>query len=918
MNKKTILASAIVLALLSGCGSKDATEHYADAISFIDKQEYNAAIIELKSAIQQAPDNAQYRMMLGDVYMKTHNVLSAQKEFMRAKQAGVAGEDVALKLVQASFYSGQHEDVLSLYTDDAEQVSAEPLNSYLKTYRALSELELGATDRALQLFNETANAESADIANFAQSNMLIPAAQYTDALAKAETISSDSPLYAEALYLRANLLMITAQYPSVSTILEQYLAIQPQNLKAQLLAAQALLQQQQLNKAVKHIDFVLKVIPEHAFSNYLKALTEFEEKKFTTAKEFIEKAINNGYKTTPARIVAALSNYQLNLNSQALHHLSAIEHQLDAYPDAKKLYIGLLLQAGNTADASDMLKNVDITDQDLRLVATAAFELAKKGSDEAARELVSKYQNAGYNDLESLTTLGTLKLGIKGQEQSGLNDLELALQMDPSKDKTRLILASRYLRLKQYDKAESLAEAWLDKPETVVAGYNLKAYSLVLQQRMNEAAEFYDKALAVEPGNPLANLLKASVLSYKKEYENAQQVLKELLAAHPDYLPALSQFFGVSQQLGDVDSALQHAEKVLKDKPDNYAVRLFLARYYYLQKQYTKALELLSPIDTEQQLPPGHRLMLVNSHFMLNNTNDAIRAAQSWVKHNPQDSRAAMTYAELLRKLKRNSEALSIVEQQLVSQPEQPGLLLMKLTLLAETQQFDKALELISQAPKAFSSQPDVEVIQGKVLLNSGQRSAALNTFLASYTETPEHMTALLIADLYQKDFSVRQAIEFLEQHMKQHGASASVEAYYANMQIMSAPEKAESIYRDLLQKSPDNLILLNNYAWMLMNTNTADQALQDAEKALTIDAENADVNDTYGAILLKLKRPAEAITYFEKALKLHPGHNETSLNFAEALILMDKKSQAAKLLDSVNSDDPRLTQRKLSLKQQL
>lgn len=918
MKKTTLVASALMLALLSGCGTKDASEHYAQALSYIEQQQFSAAVIELKSAIQQAPQNAEYRLALGNLYLKTHNVVSAQKELLRAKQGGIAPEIVALNLVRASYHSALHEEVLSLYTGDTDPQLAEPLNSYLKTYRALSELELGATDRALQLFNETAGSEFTDIANFAQSNILIPAAQYADALSKAEAIATDSPLYYESLYLQANLLLMTEQYPAVNTVLEQYLAAQPQNLKAQLLAAQSWLKQQQLEKAAKHIDVVLKVMPEHAYSNYLKALTEFEGKQFTAAKELIEKAINNGYKTAPARIVAALSNYQLGLDSQALHHLSSIERQLDIYPAAKKLYIGLLVRSGNTADASTMLKNVDITDQDLQLVATTAFELAKQGSDDAARELVTKYQNAGYSDLESLTTMGMLKLGIKGQEAAGLNDLELALQMDPSKDKTRLVLAGRYLRLKQYAKAEELADAWLENPETAVAGYNLKAYSSVLQQRMDDASSLYNKALDIEPENPLANLLKATVLAYNKDYKNSQTVLKALLSTHPDYLPAISQFFNVSRELNDEASAIQHAEKVVKDNPENYPVRLFLARYQYLQKEYTKTLELLSQVDTAQHLPPSHWLMLINANFTLNKSNDAVRVAQNWFKSSPQDVRAAATYAELLRKLKRNTEALSIVEQQLLRQPEQPGLLMMKLTLLAETQQFDKALEFINQAPKDFAAQAEVKIIQGKVQLNSGQRSAALNTFLASYTETPEHMTALLITDLYQKDLSTRQAIEFLEQHMKQHGTTPSVEAYYANMQIMSAPEKAESIYRDLLQKSPDNLILLNNYAWMLMNNNKADQALQYAEQALKVDAENADVNDTYGAILVKLNRASDAISYFEKALKLQPGHSETTLNFAEALILLDKKSRAAELIDSVTSDDPRLTQRKLNLKQQL
>jgi hypothetical protein len=64
--KKTLLVSCILAALVTqGCGKKDATQHLQDAQTFIGKQEYSAAVIELKSALQQEPENAKVRLTLG-------------------------------------------------------------------------------------------------------------------------------------------------------------------------------------------------------------------------------------------------------------------------------------------------------------------------------------------------------------------------------------------------------------------------------------------------------------------------------------------------------------------------------------------------------------------------------------------------------------------------------------------------------------------------------------------------------------------------------------------------------------------------------------------------------------------------------------------------------------------------------------
>jgi cellulose synthase operon protein C len=917
MKQTTTIAAALMLSLLSACGGKDAAEHYSDAQKYIEQQKHSAAIIELKSAIQQAPENMQYRLTLGNLYLESGNAVFAQKELLKAKEAGATPEQVALNLVRASYLSGQHEEVLALYTEDDTSLP-EPLNSYLQTFRALSELELGAADEGLTLFSELAMSEQPDIVNFAQSNILIPAGQYQDAVDKLATIPSSSPIYQETLYLSANLYLILQQYDKANTLLTEFLTAQPHNLRAHLLATQANLKQEKLSEAATHADLVLNSFPDHAYANYLKAIIEFESKNYIAAKEHVEKAINNGYRPALARIIAALSSYELGQESQALFHLTTIENQLDAFPDAKKMYIGLQLKTGNATDAGALLQDTDFTAKDLRLVATTAFNLAKQGSTDVANELISKYENAGYDDLESLTTLGALKLSIKGQEDAGIHDLELALQMDPSQHKTRLILASRYLRKQEYSKVDAIVEEWLKSPETAIAAYNLKAYSAVLQQKTSAAEESIKQALAIDADNALANLLQATVMAYNKEYEQADVVLTALLKLHPNYMPAITQLFYVSRQLNKEAEAVKYAESVLQKSAKNYPLRIFLARYHYLNGRFEETIKLLSGIDTAQKLPPAHWIMLADSYLKQNNSREAIRTGQKWLQQNPDDIRAALTYVEILRKLNKHVEAIDVIEQQLYRQPKHELLTLTKLKLLIENNQFDNALDLANKLPSGLSNRPDVLLLKGKIQLNNGQRSAALNDFLKSYEAEPEHASAMIIADTYAKDYSLRQGVEFIESHIKEHGGSDSVYAFYATLLINTDASRAAVIYQQMLSKSPDNIILLNNYAWLLLKNNKPEEALSYAEKALQHAADNANVNDTYGAILVKINRASDAIPYFKKALSLEPNYDEAKLNYAEALILTNNKPQAAELLQSVSSDDPLLTQRKISLTQKL
>jgi Tfp pilus assembly protein PilF len=80
---------------------------------------------------------------------------------------------------------------------------------------------------------------------------------------------------------------------------------------------------------------------------------------------------------------------------------------------------------------------------------------------------------------------------------------------------------------------------------------------------------------------------------------------------------------------------------------------------------------------------------------------------------------------------------------------------------------------------------------------------------------------------------------------------------------------ECERIYDDALKLYPDNVLLLNNYAYHLAERN---KRLKEAEEMSrkTIDKEpaNSSYLDTYGWVLYRLKDYKNAITYIEKAIK--------------------------------------------------
>src|SRR5439155_10947270 len=77
---------------------------------------------------------------------------------------------------------------------------------------------------------------------------------------------------------------------------------------------------------------------------------------------------------------------------------------------------------------------------------------------------------------------------------------------------------------------------------------------------------------------------------------------------------------------------------------------------------------------------------------------------------------------------------------------------------------------------------------------------------------------------------------------------------------------EAIGLYRQILQKDPENRLALNNLAWLLAIRERSTESLNLMKNALELAGPIPDFLDTRGVILLTLNRTKEALTDLEKA----------------------------------------------------
>ena len=92
--------------------SASTAEYIKEAHSYMEEGKYRSAVIQLKNALQQDPDSAKARYLLGYVYLKAGDPASAQTELSRAIELGFDKDKAVVDLGKAYLMQGRADKVL--------------------------------------------------------------------------------------------------------------------------------------------------------------------------------------------------------------------------------------------------------------------------------------------------------------------------------------------------------------------------------------------------------------------------------------------------------------------------------------------------------------------------------------------------------------------------------------------------------------------------------------------------------------------------------------------------------------------------------------------------------------------------------------------------------------------------------------
>ncbi|WP_300759605.1 XrtA/PEP-CTERM system TPR-repeat protein PrsT, partial [Janthinobacterium sp.] len=396
------LCAILLPSLLTAChGTQSSDSLLADAQQYRQKGEARAAIIQLKNVLQKDPENSQARLLLGDIYIETGEVLSAEKELRKARTLGAPAGQVMPLLGKAWLMQGQFDKVLSDLPDETAQPQSSPQS--ILSLRGQALLSLGRQDEARALFTRMLQAQPGQtdallgLARIAALDQQVPQAELLVA-----QVLKHQPANLEALRLQGDLLRLQGKRDAARQAYAQIIQFKPTNTQAHIDLANLDIEQARYKQASEQLAAARKTAPDNVGLLQTQALLDFRQGKNKAALEALQLVLKVAPEHMPAVLLAAA--VQLALGSPQLAE-GYLQRFLAVYPQhlyANKMMASIQLLRGNPDAAIDLL---------LPLLKTAPDDVELLSLAGEAHLRARRYDKASaYFEKASLLAPDTAKL----------------------------------------------------------------------------------------------------------------------------------------------------------------------------------------------------------------------------------------------------------------------------------------------------------------------------------------------------------------------------------------------------------------------------------------------------------------------------------------------------------------------------
>lgn len=908
--RAAVCACALILSL-SGIGAHANDDALSAAGRKLEAGQVSAAVIDIKNRLQQGPDDGAARRLLGIAYARLGDGANAEQELLRAAQLGVPAGELAVPLAEALAVQQQWQALLDRAIVQPNMRTPELAD--LRALRATACQALGQHEQARLQF-EAAVATDAGSARaqlgLAQFDLLDgrwPAARTRIRALLARQPAPAAHIERLARTLLGDTELADGQYAA---------ALQAYDAALQLAApASASVPELRLRRGLVRVqlgdetgaraDFeaVAERLPDQPLMHYGLGLLALRRQQPAEAVTAFERALQRAPET--ADIHAQLARARLALGQRELA-LAELSDYAAGHPEADgvtRLLARLRLSAGDGPGAEAAIQPLLVRHPDdaeaLEILGMAALLQGRYDDGETQlRRLVELRPDSA----DAQMRLGLAQLAL-GEHDAALQSLGAAAERAPAAaDKARALLLGRLASGRHAEaltQAQALSAAHPDAVEPLL--YAGAAHEGL--QDLPAARADYERALALVPGQAQAAAALARLDLLDGQPDAARARYRAVLARSPQHVPTLMALARLEWLHGRPEAAIAALETVAGIAPEAVAPQLLLAR---LQAQHGRLADAVNRLDSLHFAHPDDDAVLAHlaaARLQAGDFAEAERLYRHWLARRP-DTLAALYGLAACAAARGDTEALrsSLIAALRADREAAPApALLTRLDALAADPA--RARAWLAQLQQAVPDHPALLDHAGERLGREQGAAKAAAYYALLRARQPDE------ARWPQREASWRETVgegaaaaRMLETWLARHPQAVDVRLQLAALyERLDRLEDARAALMRVLEQRPDEVVALNDLAWLLRDRDPR-QALVHARRAALL-APQPNVLETLGEVLIAAGQPEAAIGVLSTASERDPSAASIRLNLARAQLASGRVEAARTTLRALLAD---------------
>jgi Flp pilus assembly protein TadD len=394
-----------------------------------------------------------------------------------------------------------------------------------------------------------------------------------------------------------------------------------------------------------------------------------------------------------------------------------------------------------------------------------------------------------------------------------------------------------------------------------------------------------DAALAAKPNDPLIRFKLGAAYAKNGELEKANRQFERVLDLNADFVPARIALVQLATVRGDYHTALYYVREWLAKSQESTITRMLAATVYLRVGMLEESRQLLdgllkdNPNDTDALLEFG----------ILNLRRKQYDAAEEALRRvyrlDPSNMRALEGLAEIHIQKNEPQKAVEVMSAEVDKEPKRRELRRELAFMELRTRQYDKAIAdyqaLIDQFKNTPSEQGELLGQIGSIYAASGDPVRGIENLKKATQLAQENWNVWsALGDLYNRTGKKPEAITAYRMALKLRPDTPIIMNNLAYLLVDTGGdlEEALRLAQTARQQLPGADTVLDTLGWVYLRKNLTDSAVRIYEDLTAKSDANATYHYHYAAALAQKGDRAAALKQLDLALKNNPGKEEEAL----------------------------------------